>query len=106
MLKQLVGTLVGFTALAISGLTLWLIYGSVLHPEPGAKADPLTLWAIMYVLGFLAFVVALFGIRLLVPRWRVEGGRVIGHRGLIAFALLYGLLLLLSLADGSGFVLR
>jgi hypothetical protein len=97
----LVEGLVGAAALAIAALTLWMLFGLVAHPEPTAKADPLTMWAVLYAVGFLAFVAALFGLRLIVPRWRLAGGRVVGRQGVAAFTLLYGLLFLLSLAHGS-----
>ena len=83
-------------ALGMAALSGWLCYELLVHPSPSAATGP-TLWAALYAIAFLAIALGVFGLRLLVPRWRVGGGRIIGRHGLLAAGLLYGLLLGLAL---------
>jgi hypothetical protein len=46
----------------------------------------------------------LYGLRLLVPRLRVEGGRVIGVQGLAAFAALYAFMMVFAMWHGTATV--
>jgi hypothetical protein len=103
MLGRLIELGVGGLALAIAGLTLRVCYDLVAH-NPNANPADLTQWAIVYALVFLCLVAVTFGLRLLIPRLRLPGGRIIGKQGLIAFGLLYALLFVLTLWYGRGSV--
>jgi hypothetical protein len=99
LLKRIAEIGVGISALAISALTLWACYDTVAHP-PETGTSPATLWAIAYFLAFIALALGLFGLRLLLPRLRVEGGHIIGLRAVAAFTALYGVLILAGLIAG------
>ncbi len=92
--------LLGLLALGIAGASLWLCYTLLVYPPP-FEHSRLTRLAVAYSVGFLAVATIIFGLRLLIPRLRVENGRIIGWRGVTAFAIVYGLLTLLSLAQGN-----
>jgi hypothetical protein len=91
---------VGIVALLISGLMLWEC-GDMLTQPPEAAISRLTLWAILYFLAFLSLALALYGSRLIVPKLRTKGGRIIGVPGLAAFTFLYGVMFLVSLLAGQ-----
>ena len=91
---------VGVVALLVSGLMLWEC-GDMLTQVPNADTSRLTLWAILYVLAFLSLALALYGARLIVPKLRTEGGRIIGLQGLGAFTFLYAVMFLVSLFAGQ-----
>ena len=100
-LAQRVGeVLLALVALGIAGLSYWTCYDVIVHP-PDTGISSATAWAIIYAVGFLATVAVVLAVRLAVPRFRVEGDHILGFRGVRAFALIYGLLLVLSLAQGN-----
>ena len=105
LLKRLAEIALGLLALAIAGLTLWACYDILVH-RPDTDVTTATLWAITYVLAFLAIALALFGARLVVPKLRVEGGHIIGLRGVVAFTLLYGVLVVVSIFAGRVTIAR
>jgi len=84
----------------VSGLSWWLIYTAAFvesHPE----TDRLTLFAILYAVGFLAVVLLVFALRLAFPRLRIESGNVVGRKGILGFMLVYGLLVVLTIFWGD-----
>ncbi|HEV8598916.1 MAG TPA: hypothetical protein VGQ69_06120 [Gemmatimonadales bacterium] len=86
--------------LAIAGLSFWMCYDIIVHP-PETPVDRITLWLTIYAIGFVAAVATLFGLRIAVPRMRLAGNRVIGFQGMLAFGLIYGLMLILGLLSGN-----
>ena len=99
-IKRLAEIVVGLLAIAIGALTLWMCYQALL-PSSDANVSKPTLLAIIYVLANVAIAAVLFGARLIVPRLRVEGGHVIGLKGLLAFAFLYGLIIVFGIISGG-----
>jgi hypothetical protein len=99
LLKRLAESILGLLALAISALTLWACYDTVAHPPDNATSQT-TLWAIAYFLSFIAVALALFGLRLIIPRLRIDGGHIIGLRGIAAFTFFYAVLVLVGLFAG------
>jgi len=103
--KRLLEVLVGLLALSISGLTLWMCWKALTSPDPDAVRDPdavtgLGLWSILAFVAGVAIALVLFGLRLIFPQLRVDGQHVIGLRGLIGFAYLYGMVILAGLLSG------
>ena len=98
--KRLLTIAVGLMALAISGLTLWMCLTSLLE-----SSDPtvsrFTLWTVLGFLAGIAIALALFGLRLIVPRLRLEGWHVIGMQGLLTIAFFYALLIGIGLFTGG-----
>ena len=92
---------VGLLALTIAGFTCWACYDTLVHPSE-TNISQTSVWGIVYVLAFAAAGLTVFGARLIVPRFRVEGGRIIGSKGLIAFLVLYGLALVAGVVAGTG----
>ena len=105
LLKRLGEIGIGLLALVIAGLTLWACYDILVH-RPDTDLSTVTLWAITYLLGFLAVALALFGARLIVAKLRVQGGHIIGLRGVVAFTALYGVLIVLSIVAGPVTIAR
>jgi hypothetical protein len=91
---------VGLLALTIAGFTFWACYDTVVHP-PETDTSRTTLWGIVYVLAFVAVALTVFAARLIVPVLRVEGGRIIGQKGLVAFLVMYALVLVGGVIAGS-----
>ena len=98
--QRLAEIIVGLLAIVIGALTLWMCYQALLPSSDLIVSKP-TLWAIIYVLANVAIAALLFGARLIVPRLRVEGGHVIGLRGLVVFAFLYGLTIVVGIVSGG-----
>jgi len=101
LFKRLAEIAVGLLALTISGFTFWACYDILVHP-PETDTSRTTIWGIVYVLAFVAVGLTVFGARLIVLRLRVEGGRIIGWKGLAAFLVMYGLVLVGGVIAGSG----
>jgi hypothetical protein len=99
LLERLVEIGVSLAGFAIAGLTLWACYYIMANREE-VHTPLLTILAITYAMAFVAMALLLFSTRLLIPSSRLPGGRIIGTRGLWAFGILYGLMLLLALAQG------
>jgi hypothetical protein len=99
-LKRLAEIVVGLVALAISGLTLWMCGVALIDPSPSAVSG-FALWSILALLAGVALAVVVFGIRLILPRLRLDGQHLIGLRGLVAFAYLYGLVIVVGLLRGG-----
>lgn len=93
---EIVIALLGFT---IAGLTLWTCYYIFAHREE-VSTSVSTLLEIAYALAFVSMALLLFSARLLIPRFRLPGGRIIGIQGLWAFGLLYTFMLVLGLSQG------
>jgi len=99
-LKRVPEVLIGLVALAISGLTLWMCVAALVSPSPSAVAG-FALWSILAFVAAVAIALALFGLRLIVPRLRIDGRHLIGLRGLVAFAFLYGLVIVAGALNGG-----
>jgi hypothetical protein len=100
LLNRLIEIVVGLLALSIAGLTVWTIVDTLVNP-PNNGASTGTLWAIAYALGFGAFALATFALRLMVPRLRVEGNRIIGLRGATAFTIVYAAIVVVGISQAA-----
>jgi len=99
LFRRLVELVVGLVALAIAGLTIWMCVDTTVHP-PDTGVPRYALWAIVYLLAFGAFALATFGLRLMIPRLRADGGRIIGLRGIGVFTFVYACVVIFGLMMG------
>ena len=99
-LRRILEIMVGVLGMVVSALTLWVCYDVMVHP-PETAPSRASLLAITAFLALLALAVALFSVRLFIPRLRVEGGHVITLQGLAGFLFLYVLGMVAALISRS-----
>ena len=100
-LKRIPEIVIGGLALTISGLTLWMCAYTLVEP---ARPDSsrFTLWSVIAFVAAIAVGLGVLGLRLIIPRLRVEGRHLLSLQGLVAFLFLYGLTMIIGLLSGEG----
>jgi drug/metabolite transporter (DMT)-like permease len=99
LLQRIAEFLVGSLGLVVAALTLWMCYGAMVQPPDANAAE--TPWTLTVFLTLIALAVALFSLRLIIPRLRIEGGHIISVQALAAFLFLYVLGIIATLISGS-----
>ena len=100
ILRRLLEIIVGMLGLVVSAITLWTCYDVMVHPPESAPSRA-SLLAITGFLALVALAVALFSVRLFIPRLRIEGGHIISLQALGGFLFLYILALIVALISQS-----
>ena len=95
ILTRLIELLVAAVGALIAALSFWTAYDTFMHPPESTSRT--ALWIICYLIVFVACALTVFVIRMAFPRFRVEGNRVVGSRGVLAFAVLYGVTILIGI---------
>ena len=87
-LSRAVEIMLGLVLLTLAGAVAWIIHDVVSHPNP-SRAAGMGFWAATYATGFAVLVAIVFGLRLILPRMRADGGRIVGRRATAIAGCLY-----------------